>query len=449
MGITKIKRGLNLPINGEPNQTAAEAKTVKRVAILGRDYVGMKPTMEVQVGDNVKLGQVLFTDKKMEGVKYTSPAAGKVIEINRGEKRIFLSLVIELAGDDEVAFKSFSESEIKSIDKESVKTQLIDSGVWTTIKSRPFGKVANPNSVPHSIFVTAMDTNPLAPSVAKILEGNENNFKNGLMLLSKLTDGKLYLCKSPSENIPTADIDNLSVEEFDGPHPAGNPGTHIHFLDPVSRKKTVWHVNAQDVVAIGSLFTSGKINVNRTVAICGPSAKNPRLIKTRVGAAISELTAGEIKDGETRVVSGSVLSGRQAAGAEAYLGRFHQQVTLLEEGRKREFLGWLSAGSNLYSVKNIVISKLFRNKKFDFNTSTNGGPRAIVPIGSYEKVMPLDIITSYFLRAIAVDDVEEAEALGVLELDEEDLALCTYVCPSKIDHGINLRRNLTLIEKEG
>ena len=449
MGITKIKRGLNLPINGEPNQTAAEAKTVKRVAILGRDYVGMKPTMEVQVGDNVKLGQVLFTDKKMEGVKYTSPAAGKVIEINRGEKRIFLSLVIELAGDDEVAFKSFSESEIKSIDKESVKTQLIDSGVWTTIKSRPFGKVANPNSAPNSIFVTAMDTNPLAPSVAKILEGNENNFKNGLMLLSKLTDGKLYLCKSPSENIPTADINNLSVEEFDGPHPAGNPGTHIHFLDPVSRKKTVWHVNAQDVAAIGSLFTSGKINVNRTIAVCGPSAKNPRLIKTRVGAAISELTAGEIKDGETRVVSGSVLSGRQAAGAEAYLGRFHQQVTLLEEGRKREFLGWLSAGSNLYSVKNIVISKLFRNKKFDFNTSTNGGPRAIVPIGSYEKVMPLDIIASYFLRAIAVDDVEEAEALGVLELDEEDLALCTYVCPSKIDHGINLRRNLTLIEKEG
>lgn len=449
MGIIKIKRGLNLPINGEPNQTAAEAKTVKRVAILGRDYVGMKPTMEVQVGDNVKLGQVLFTDKKMEGVKYTSPGAGKVIEINRGEKRIFLSLVIELAGNDEVAFKSFSESEIKSLDKESVKTQLIESGVWTTIKSRPFGKVADPNSSPHSIFVTAMDTNPLAPSVAKLLEGNENNFKNGLMLLSKLTDGKLYLCKSPSEKIPTADINNLLVEEFDGPHPAGNPGTHIHFLDPVSRKKTVWHVNAQDAAAIGSLFTSGKINVERTIAICGPSAKNPRLIKTRVGASISELTEGEIKDGETRIISGSVLSGRHAFDAEAYLGRFHQQVTLLEEGRKREFLGWLSAGSNLYSVKNIVISKLFRNKKFDFNTSTNGGPRAIVPIGSYEKVMPLDIIVSYFLRAIAVDDVEEAEALGVLELDEEDLALCTYVCPSKIDHGINLRRNLTLIEKEG
>ena len=449
MGITKIKRGLNLPINGEPKQTAAEAKTVKRVAILGRDYVGMKPTMEVQVGDNVKLGQVLFTDKKMEGVKYTSPGAGKVIEINRGEKRIFLSLVIELAGDEEVTFKSFSESEIKSLDMESVKTQLIDSGVWTTIKSRPFGKVANPNSVPHSIFVTAMDTNPLAPSVAKILEGNENNFKNGLMLLSKLTDGKLYLCKSPSENIPTADIDNLSVEEFDGPHPAGNPGTHIHFLDPVSRKKTVWHINAQDVALIGSLFTSGKINVDRTIVICGPSAKNPRLIKTRVGASIKELTEGEIMDGETRIISGSVLSGRQAAGAEAYLGRFHQQITILEEGRKREFLGWLSAGSNLYSVKNIVISKLFRNKKFDFNTSTNGGPRAIVPIGSYEKIMPLDLVPSYLLRSLAVDDVEDAEALGILELDEEDLALCTYVCPSKIDHGTNLRRNLTLIEKEG
>jgi Na+-transporting NADH:ubiquinone oxidoreductase subunit A len=449
MGITKIKRGLNLPINGEPKQTAAEAKTVKRVALLGRDYIGMKPTMEVQVGDSVKLGQLLFTDKKMEGVKYTSPGTGKILEINRGEKRIFLSIVIELAGDDEVVFKSYSESEIKSLDKESVKNQLIDSGLWTAIKSRPFGKVADPVSNPHSIFITAMDTNPLAPSVERILEGNENNFMNGLVLLSKLTEGKLFLCKSPSEKIPSAEIGNLTVEEFDGPHPAGNPGTHIHFLDPVSRKKTVWHVNAQDVAAIGSLFTSGKINVDRIIAVCGPSAKNPRLLKTRIGASIDELTEGEINSSEARMVSGSVLSGRHAVKKEAYLGRFHQQITLLEEGRKREFLGWLSPGANLYSVKNIVISKLFKNKKFDFNTSTNGGPRAIVPVGSYEAVMPLDIIPTYFLRSIAVDDVEEAEALGVLELDEEDLALCTYVCPSKIDHGKNLRRNLTLIEKEG
>jgi Na+-transporting NADH:ubiquinone oxidoreductase subunit A len=449
MGTTKIKRGLNLPITGEPSQNSIDAKNVKRIAILGRDYVGMKPTMEVQVGDKVKLGQLLFTDKKMEGVKYTAPGAGKIVEINRGEKRIFLSLVIELEGNEEVTFKSYSESELKTIDKDAVKSQLIDSGMWTTIKSRPFGKVANPTSEPHSIFVTAMDTNPLAPSVQKILEGSENNFKNGLAVLSKLTEGKLYLCKKPGEKIPIAEVPNLVVEEFDGPHPAGAPGTHIHFLDPVSRAKTVWNVNAQDVAAIGSLFTTGKINVERIAAICGPSAKNPRLIKTRVGASISELTEGEIKEGETRVVSGSVLSGRHAFEAEAYLGRFHQQITLLEEGRKREFLGWLTPGSNLYSVKNIVVSKIFKNKKFDFTTSTNGGPRAIVPIGSYEKVMPLDIIPTYLLRAIAVDDVEEAEALGILELDEEDLALCTYVCPSKIDHGINLRRTLTLIEKEG
>ncbi|MBL1213080.1 MAG: Na(+)-translocating NADH-quinone reductase subunit A [Ignavibacteriae bacterium] len=447
--MTKIKHGLDLPITGEPSQNSIDAKNVKHVAILGRDYVGMKPTMEVHVGDKVKLGQLLFTDKKMEGVKYTAPGAGKVIEINRGEKRIFLSLVIELEGNEEVTFKSYTEGELKTIDKDTVKSQLIDSGMWTSIKSRPFGKVAEPKSEPHSIFVTAMDTNPLAPSVEKILEGNENNFKNGLTLLSKLTEGKLYLCKKPNEKIPLPEISNLSVEEFDGPHPAGAPGTHIHFLDPVSRNKTVWNINAQDVAAIGSLFTTGKINVERIAAICGPSAKNPRLIKTRVGASIKELTEGEVKEGEVRIVSGSVLSGRHAVDAEEYLGRFHQQISLLEEGTKREFLGWLSPGSNLYSVKNIVISKLFRNKKFNFTTSTNGGPRAIVPIGSYETVMPLDIIPTYLLRALAVDDVEDAEALGVLELDEEDLALCTYVCPSKIDHGINLRRNLTLIEKEG
>jgi Na+-transporting NADH:ubiquinone oxidoreductase subunit A len=239
------------------------------------------------------------------------------------------------------------------------------------------------------------------------------------------------------------------VEEFAGNHPAGNPGTHIHFLDPVHRHKEVWHAGAQDVSAIGILFTRGTLYMDRIVSLAGPDVKNPRLIRTRLGASLSDLTSRECNPGLRRIISGSVFSGHTADGPTAFLGRYHQQITVLPEDRSRTFLGWLSPGLNLFSVKNIVASRLFPRRKLDFTTSTHGGKRAIIPIGSYEKVMPLDILPTHLLRALAVNDIDEAEKLGILELDEEDLALCTFVCPSKINHGENLRRTLTLIEKEG
>ncbi len=445
----KIKKGLNVPINGAPKQEIGETKKPKQVALLGEDYVGMKPTMEVAVGDNVKLGQLLFTDKKTPGVRYTSPGAGKVAAVNRGEKRAFISIVIQLSGSDEMTFKSHTDSQITGIKKDKVIAQLVESGLWTSLRTRPFSKVANPEKTPHSIFVTAMDTNPLAPSISKVLEGKEKHFNNGLKLLAKLTDGTLFLCKAPETTLDVESLDNLKVEDFSGVHPAGLAGTHIHFLDPVSRNKKVWTIGAQDVAAIGELFSTGKINVERVVSLAGPSVKNPRLLKTRIGAAIDDVTVSELSDGENRTISGSVLSGYTAAGETAFLGRYHQQISVLPEGNQREFLGWLSLGFNLYSVKNIVASKLLPGKKFNFNTSTNGDARAIVPMGNYEKVMPLDIMPLFLLRSLAVNDLEDCEKLGILELDEEDLALCTYVCPSKLDYGPMLRKNLTILEKEG
>ncbi len=445
----RIKRGLNLPISGEPAQSVGDGKQPESVALLGEDYVGMKPTMAVKVGDNVKLGQLLFTDKKCPRVRYTAPGSGKITAINRGEKRAFLSIVVRLGGSEHVTFKSAASGKTSGLDRKQVTDLLLESGEWTVLRARPYGKVADPDTTPHSIFVTAMDTNPLAPSVEKILAGQEDDFANGLVALSRLTDGKVYLCKSPGAAIPEAKLPNLIVEEFAGPHPAGLPGTHIHFLDPVSRNKTVWHIAAQDVAAIGSLFKTGKIKTGRIVSLAGPSVRNPRLIRTRVGASLADVTSGELQGEDNRIISGSVLSGRSGAEARAYLGRFHQQISVIPEGRQRQFLGWLSPGTNLHSVKNVVLSRLFPGKKFDLTTTTNGGVRAIVPSGSYEKVMPLDILPTQLLRAIAMDDVEDAEQLGCLELDEEDLALCTYVCPSKIDHGPILRRNLTQIEKEG
>jgi Na+-transporting NADH:ubiquinone oxidoreductase subunit A len=449
MGLTKIKKGLDLPITGQPNQIIEESNQVKKVALLGEDYIGMKPTMHVEVGDKVKLGQVLFTDKKNPAVKFTSPGAGKVIEINRGAKRVFLSVVIELDGNDEISFSSYKESELQNIERDKIVEELIDSGLWTSLRTRPFSKVPEPEKVPHSIFVTAMDTNPLAPGIDKVLEGKENNFKNGLTILTKLMEGKVFLCKSPGTNVPIINNEIISVEEFAGPHPAGLPGTHIHFLDPVNRGKTVWYIGAQDVAAIGALFTTGKINVERIISLAGPGVKNPRLLRTRLGAWVEDIVNGELKEQENRIISGSVLSGRTALDTVGYLGKFHQQISVVREGREREFLGWLSPGLNLYSVKKILFSALTPKKKFAFTTAANGGERAIVPIGSYEKIMPLDIIPTYLLRAIAVNDIDEAEKLGCLELDEEDLGLCTFVCPSKINHGVVLRRNLNLIEKEG
>ncbi len=449
MGVFRIEKGLDLPIKGEPSNSLDDSKKITKVALLGNDYGGLKPTLQVSIGDRVKLGQLLFTDKKMPGVKYTSPAAGEVIEINRGERRVFLSIVIKLEGNEEVTFKSYQEIELQSLNAEVIKEQLIESGVWTSLRERPFSKVANPNTKPSSIFITAIDSNPLAPSISKLLEGKEGHFKNGLRILSKLTEGDIHLCKEKGENIPDIQLANLNVQEFSGVHPKGLPGTHIHFVDPVGRKKQVWYIGLQDVISIGILFTTGKINTERIISLGGPAVENPRHIKTRIGASLEELCASEVNEGLNRIISGSVLSGRKSNKEEGYLGRYHQQVTVLKENEERSLLGWAIPKSDLFSVKNVLLSSLSKNKKFSFTTALNGGERAIVPVGSYEKVMPLDILPTFLLRSLAVDDIEESEKLGCLELDEEDLALCTYVCPSKIDHENNLRRVLNLIDKEG
>ncbi len=449
MGTTKITKGLDIPIAGEPEQSIREGRNVHRVALIGPDYIGMKPGMKIAVGDEVKTGQALFFDKKMPLVKYTSPGAGKVVAIHRGEKRVFLSMVIQLDGDGEITFENHRVADLAGLSREAVVKLLLESGQWPLLRQRPFSKIANPEETPRSIFVTAMDSEPLAPKISKLLEGKEELFQFGLQVLGRLTDGKIYVCKYPDENIPVGNAARVVTENFSGPHPAGLVGTHMHFLDPVGRNHINWYINAQDVAAIGYLFTTGKIFLERIVSFAGPAVQKPGLIKTRVGASLFDLTKGALTDGENRVISGSVLSGRTATQEMGYLGRFHHIVSALQEGKKKEFLGWLAPGFDKYSSKFLVASKLLGRKKFAFDTALNGGRRAIVPVGNYEKVMPLDIIPTYLLRSLAVKDIEEAEKLGALELGEEDLSLCTFVCQSKLDYGPMLRENLTIIEKEG
>ncbi|MBR7889177.1 Na(+)-translocating NADH-quinone reductase subunit A [Marinomonas sp. A79] len=443
----KITKGLDLPISGAPNQVIDKAAAVKTVALIGPDYHGMKPTMLVQEGDKVKKGQVIFTDKKTEGVKYTAPAAGTIKAINRGERRVFQSLVIQVEGNDCEKFAAYSGSELKSLDRAKVVENLVESGLWTAFRTRPFSKVPEIASEPSSIFVTAMDTNPLAASPEVVLADQAEAFADGLTVLTRLTKGKVFVCKAPGAKIPTTS--DVSVEEFSGVHPAGLAGTHIHFLDPVSDKKTVWSVNYQDVVAFGKLFVTGELSTERVVSIAGPQVKKPRLVRTQVGASLDGLLSGEVAQAENRVISGSVLSGRNAQGPFAYLGRYHNQVSVLEEGRERQMMHYLRAGVEKHSIMNVFFSKLTGKKSFDMTTTTNGSDRTMLPLGNFERLVPMDILPTQLLRALVVNDTEQAQKLGALELDDEDLALCTYSCSGKFEYGPILRDCLTLIEKEG
>lgn len=443
-----IKRGLNLPIAGSPQQSIEAGRPVRSVAVIGFDYHGMKPTMAVQVGDRVKLGQVLFSDKKTPGVHFTAPGAGVVSAIHRGEQRVLQSVVIDLEGDEALAFTSYTDAQLASLTGEQVRDNLQQSGMWAALRTRPFSKVPAVDAVPSSIFVTAIDTHPLAADPAVVIAEAAADFNRGLRVLSRLA--KVFVCTAADARIAIDRIDNVQVESFAGPHPAGLAGTHIHFLDPVDSHRMVWSIGYQDVIAVGRLFATGQLSVERVVALGGPMVVKPRLLRTRLGASLDELVAGELQPGKTvRVISGSVFGGRTSRGACSWLGRYHQQVSCLEEGTEREMLHYLRAGTEKHSVMNLYISKLMPGKLFNFTTSTNGSPRAMVPIGNYEEVMPLDILPTQLLRYLIVGDTDMAQKLGCLELDEEDLALCTYVCAGKYEYGPILRDNLTRIEKEG
>lgn len=443
----KLKKGLDIPLAGSPKQEITTGNAITTVAVLGEEYVGMRPTMAVEVGDTVKKGQVLFEDKKNPGVKFTAPIAGTVKEINRGAKRVLQSVVIAAAGDAAERFTQYPATELATLTAEQVKQNLVDSGLWVAFRTRPFSQSPAIDSTPKAIFVNAMDTNPLAADPAVVIGADAEAFTQGLTVISRLTEGKTYLTKKAGVAIPS--VSAVTVAEFDGPHPAGLVGTHIHFLDAASSKKVVWHIGYQDVIAVGKLFTTGELNSERVIALAGPVVKNPRLVKTLLGAAVTELTAGELNEGQNRIISGSVLAGTTAHGVHGYVGRFHTQVSVLAEGFDKHFLGWITPGAEKHSVTRAYLGHLNPKKLFSLTTTTNGSSRAMVPIGNYERVMPLDILPTLLLRDMISGDTDGAQTLGCLELDEEDLALCTYVCPGKYDYGTILRNCLTTIQKEG
>ncbi len=469
MGMYRFRRGLTLPIAGAPEQVLDDAAAPGTVAVSAADYPGMKPAMHVGPGDAVRRGQLLFEDRKQPGVRFTSPATGTVTGVNRGAKRALISVVVRVDPSDQVGssgagvgFASYTGRHPSALSREEVQALLVESGDWVALRARPFGRTAAVDSVPKSIFVTAMNTEPFAPAADRIVEGRAGDLERGLAALARLTDGPVYLCRAPGTIARVETSEPVRVEEFAGPHPAGAAGLHIHTLDPVDRNKLVWQIGLQDTLAIGRLFATGEPDIQRVVALAGPPVGRPRLLRTRLGAALADVTRSEIgtgaeavPDGAVRVISGSPLSGRTAIGDKApadlhgYLGRFHDTVTVLEDDRERHFLGWLTPGFGAFSRARAFASSLLPRKSFAMTTTTYGSPRAIVPIGLYESVFPWDLQPTFLLKSLVAGDIERAEELGCLELLEEDLSLCTFVCPGKTDYGPYLRDALELIEKEG
>ncbi|MDF0604726.1 Na(+)-translocating NADH-quinone reductase subunit A [Neisseriaceae bacterium TC5R-5] len=444
-----IKKGLDLPILGKPKQLIEEGPPIQHIALLGEEYVGMRPAMLVQEGDSVKKGQALFEDKKNPGVFFTAPASGRITAILRGERRLLQAVVLAVSDDEALHFAQYDEAALPQLSSEQVRSNLLASGLWTALRTRPFSKAPIPTAQAQAIFVNAMDTQPLAADPAIIIATQPAAFRWGLTILSRLACGKVHVCHAANADLPEPPSTDVVYHTFAGPHPAGLVGTHIHFIEPVGLQKSVWHINYQDVIAIGQLFTTGELDSHRVIALAGSQVKQPRLLRTCLGANLTELCAGELQEGPHRIISGSVFNGTHAVGAQAYLGRFHLQVSVLAEDSSKELLGWLKPGADKFSITRATLGYFMSGQGFAFSTNSHGSERSMVPIGNYERVMPLDILPTVLLRDLLAGDSDGAQALGCLELDEEDLALCSFVCPSKYEYGPILRQILTKIEQEG
>lgn len=444
----KLRKGLDIPLAGAPERIIEDAQPIGSVALLGQDYPGIKPVIRVAKGDKVRLGQAVFHDRSHPELVFVAPGAGVVSDIHLGPRRVLQSVVIDLDGDDEETFEAVAGEHLDRLTSQEIRERLLVSGMWPAFRTRPYSRIPAPDDAAQAIFVPALDTNPLAADPQAIIETYTEDFAGGLRVLAALTEGKVHVCTKAGGDVLTPQHKQIVRTEFSGPHPSGAVGTHIHFLEPVSATKTVWHVNYQDVIAIGRLFTTGRLMTERVVAIGGPIVKRPRLLRTRLGASTRGLLAGELISGAARIVSGSVLAGHRASHWAAYLGRYHLQVSVVAEGGERELFGWAMPGRKKFSAVRAYAGHLFR-RPFHLTSALNGSPRAMVPIGNFERVMPLDILPAPLLKALLVGDTDAARSLGCLELDEEDLALCSFVCSGKYEYGPFLRETLNNIEKYG
>lgn len=450
MGTFHIRKGRDISIKGAAAKQIIQAPLPAQVAIQPTNFHGIKSHLLVHVDSTVMVGTTLFTDRAYPEIKFASPVSGKVVAINRGEKRVLLEIVIATDGRQEpLIAPQVSTDQIKGLSRETVVDYLLEGGLWPFIRQRPFSKVANPNDHPKSIFIQAMNTEPLALDSDFILNGQETLFQAGLDIVRKLTIGDTHLCFSiDAKSKALTQAQNVKIHQFSGPHPAGNISTYIHCIDPLKKGDIIWYFNAQDIVRVAMLFLHGLFLPECYVAITGEGAQNRHYVKTIIGASLKSLVKEETTLGALRYISGSILTGTDV-GKDGFLCFYDSQITLIPQGGKRNFLEWLMPGFDKYSFTKTFASSFRPPREASLDTDTHGSQRAIVMNHIYDTLVPLDIMTFFLLKAVIVGDIEEAERLGILECDEEDFALCSFACPSKVDVGAIIRSGLDLIEKEG
>ncbi len=451
MALFKIKKGQNLSIGGELEAVIERASQAKKVALLPTDFAGIKWKLEVGVGDVVKIGSPLLASRLNPDLKLTSPGGGKVIEINRGDKRKLLEIVVEIADEEESReFETFTVNEIPKLERGSIVSTLLDSGLWSYLIQRPFSRIANPSALPKSIFINAMDTEPNCADKQLLIKNSGKSFEAGIEILKKLTEGKVYLCyDGNAKDVAREVITTQGVEthQFKGNHPAGNVGTHISKLDPIKKGDTVWHIDAEHLVLLGRFFLEGKIPTERIIAVGGTASTNRKYFKTRLGAPIEGIVQGKVTGREVRYISGGVLAGEKT-NASAYLNHYRSTLTLIPEGHGKELAGWMKLGTDKPSLTRLFISSFLPPRKFTMNTKVNGEPRAIVATHIYDPLVALNVYTNFLVKACMAKDIERMEELGILECAPEDFSLCTYACISKIEVDSIIKEGLELVEKE-
>ncbi len=441
----RIKKGLDLKLKGEAEKNVTASTRSKVYAIKPSDFHGVTPKMVVKEGAKVKAGEVIFYSKSDEAVKFVSPVSGTIQEIVRGEKRVILA--IKIAAESQDTFVEHSKKNPKDLDEKQVKEMLLASGCWPFIKQRPYDVIANSAETPKAIFVSGLNSAPLAGDLNFMLADKKEMLAAGFAALTKLTSGKVHLTVAPNADfIPT--VEGLEVHKGSGKHPVGLVSTQIAAIDPINKGERVWVIQIEDVAIIGELFMTGKANFERTVALTGAGFENPSYVKAIIGAQIADVVAGNLKEGNYRVISGDVLTGDKKS-KEDFLGFYHSQITAIPEGDDYDFFGWNLPRPNKFSVYRAgMFSFLTPGKKYNLNTNTNGEHRGFVLTGEYEKVCPLDIYPMQLLKAILVKDIDQMEALGIYEVAPEDFALTEFVDVSKQDHQRIVRQGLDLMIKE-
>jgi len=443
----RLKKGLNIHLLGDADKVYASTKPTEKYVVKPTDFHGLMPKLCVKVGDKVKAGTPLFYDKYNEKINFCSPINGEVTDIVRGEKRKIMEVVIK--ADTEIVYEQFTTASADSLSREQIIEAMLKAGIWPFVRQKPYDIIANPVDTPKAIFISTFSTAPLAIDNDFALYGMDELFQKGLDYIVKLSNGKTHLNTdgntNPSKVFSAAK--GVQINKISGPHPAGNVGVQIHQIDPINKGDVVWYLHPQDVIAIARLFTAGKYDVSKIVALCGSQIQKPRYYRSIAGACISNLLNENTKDGKSRIISGDILSGTQI-NTDGCLGFYDSQLTVVPEGDEAEFLGWMLPGLHKFSASKTFLSWLFPSKKYNLDTNMHGEERAYVMTGEYEKVLPMDIYPTHLIKACMIEDVELMENLGIYEVSPEDLALCEFVCTSKIEVQSIIRQGLDLVRKE-